>query len=507
LIIRLTLPAGLRAVDRNALLRAIVLRIYWDGGKDPGVETPFGDFFCNGIRPRSFRSMPIAVEQDTYVCRFPMPFRSGMRLCLQNDTSLGIKAAAAVTRRGLEWKGNEMYFHAAWRQAAGRGVPYEILNIEGEGRYAGCYLASIGMDGSWNILEGDETIYRDGETAAGMHGTGLEDYFNGGWYYNNGIFTMPFAGALERSGIRTTQYRFHVPDRVEFRKKIRVNIEFGHANASRGYMSSVAYWYGRKPVTVPYRLPAVQQRLVPADPLERDSFLCELFERERAGRLDEAKALCREYTEKYPGTTEAALMELRNLAYDEVINGHESVKQEYAKLEQESAHEAVRRQAGQLKWFHESPSNALLISHINGNNKIWLDGMLIGEGDSAIDAIAFPMTLTAGRHVLAVEVTSIRPDSWVSINLRGHGFELFTDDLWQVATRPEGEWKQIGGAGPEWKNNPCGGPLPWMRYFQFRPNGFVLAQHRRQQLYIEKGWVVGDKYYFRREFEVPADVK
>ena len=32
------------------------------------------------------------------------------------------------------------------------------------------------------------------------------------------------------------------------------------------------------------------QRLVPADPLERNSFLCELFERERVGRLDEAKA-------------------------------------------------------------------------------------------------------------------------------------------------------------------------------------------------------------------------
>ena len=33
--------------------RDVILRIYWDGETQPSVETPLGDFFCNGFRKRT----------------------------------------------------------------------------------------------------------------------------------------------------------------------------------------------------------------------------------------------------------------------------------------------------------------------------------------------------------------------------------------------------------------------------------------------------------------------
>ena len=43
------------------------------------------------------------------------------------------------------------------------------------------------------FLEGDEMIYVDGEKEAAIKGTGTEDYFNSGWYFNQGEYcrTLP----------------------------------------------------------------------------------------------------------------------------------------------------------------------------------------------------------------------------------------------------------------------------------------------------------------------------
>ncbi|MEN4041015.1 MAG: DUF2961 domain-containing protein, partial [Anaerolineaceae bacterium] len=58
--------------------RSLALRIYWDDETSPSVETPLGDFFCNGWGVRSdVRSLPIAVNPaGGFNSYWEMPFRS-----------------------------------------------------------------------------------------------------------------------------------------------------------------------------------------------------------------------------------------------------------------------------------------------------------------------------------------------------------------------------------------------------------------------------------------------
>ncbi len=57
--------------------RSLVLRMYWDGEEIPSVETPVGDFFCNGWCERSnVSSLAVAVNPaGGFNCYWEMPFR------------------------------------------------------------------------------------------------------------------------------------------------------------------------------------------------------------------------------------------------------------------------------------------------------------------------------------------------------------------------------------------------------------------------------------------------
>ena len=491
--------------ERNHLLRMLVLRIYWNESDYASVEVPFGDFFCNGVRSKSFNSIPVAVEKDSFVMRFPMPFERAVRLEIHNESKQQITFKGCLKATRLEkWSNTYRYFHSAWRQSSTSGSPHEILNFAGPGHYAGCYLVDIGMDGSWNILESDESIYLDSEVFPSIHGTGLEDYFNGGWYYNSGIYTMPFAGNLEKSAIRTTQFRFHVPDVISFNNNIRVNIEFGHGNFSRGYMSSVAYWYANNPCPVPYKLPNAAERCIPFDPLEKTSFLCEVFERERVGRFDEAIDLCREYAEKYPDSPEAAIMRLRILSYRELLEGWASVKGEFEKQKMSSPDEEVKKESSLMGWLHDSQSNAIIIAHINGPYKLYYDGKVVKEGDSPVSVDLVPVLFTHGQHVIGVEVQCVRSDPWMSLYFMNSNTNFWSDGSWEVSSNPLADWTNVGAAANGFSAVTVGGPFPWMRHFQFKPNAFVCSQYRQQLLYNEKGWQPGQKMFFRKQFEMPV---
>ncbi|MHC4694962.1 MAG: DUF2961 domain-containing protein, partial [Planctomycetota bacterium] len=66
----------------------MLLRIYWDGRKRPGVEAPVGDFFANCFGRRSeVISLPVIVEDaDSYNCFWHMPFRKSARIEIVNQS-------------------------------------------------------------------------------------------------------------------------------------------------------------------------------------------------------------------------------------------------------------------------------------------------------------------------------------------------------------------------------------------------------------------------------------
>ncbi len=112
-------------------------------------------------------------------------------------------------------------FHAKWRRENPTriGENYTILKAKGEGHYCGVVLSMQEYDkGSRQMLEGDEMIWVDGEVEPSIKGTGTEDYFQGGWYWENGPFSAPFHGLTvgDKMHSKYCAYRLHIPDPIPF---------------------------------------------------------------------------------------------------------------------------------------------------------------------------------------------------------------------------------------------------------------------------------------------------
>ena len=494
------------SVARARLLREIVIRLYWDGQEKPSVDVPLGDFFCNAFHRRRFSSAPLGLVGDRYICRFPMPFAKGVRAELRNDgrASVAIEAGSRIEPRPASYPRN--YFHASWNASISSGLPFTILDARGSGHYVGCYLNAIGMDGTWTILEGDESFRIDGETIPSIRGTGLEDYFNGAWYYT-GLFDLPCHGLLEKAPIRTDQYRLHMADAVPFNTGLQVSIEFGDANRARGYMSGTAYWYQDAPVGVRAVPTPAARRFPPQDPLERVAIMAHLFELERAGLYEEARERCLEYAETYPQPPVSDLLRLRALAYREVTEGYGAVREQYAAWTNAAAGTPAAREAEALMWFHEEPEHALLGLHISGAYVCYLDGQPVDRGDSPAYLRIVRAKLTPGPHSLAVELHPTRPGAYASLYLRTHGTNVTSACAWRYAAERPSGWPEELDSSTAWQDFQSGRAMyPTMNVWQFYPNAFVNMQSGRQLVSVWPDYMrepVYPKAYLRTTFVMP----
>jgi hypothetical protein len=252
-------------------LRNLMLRFYWDGENYPSVESPFGDFFgapFAGYQP--YASAPMSLTAGAFNCLWLMPYEAGARLEITNEGSSVVDPFFYnITYREMpEGPPSDLRFHALWRREnpTRSGVPYTILNAEGSGHYVGCHLnmqnrewwlrppirdISFPRGFGLGMMEGWETITRDGETEPSVRGTGTEDYFNGAWYYlpKGGRFSAPYHGCILRDLLRSriAVYRFDMSAPVPFSRSLRVEIRHGFYNELACDYSSTAYWYQAEP--------------------------------------------------------------------------------------------------------------------------------------------------------------------------------------------------------------------------------------------------------------------
>jgi hypothetical protein len=255
--------------------RTLVLRVYWDGEPAPSIETPVGDFFCNGWCERSnVASLPIAVNpaggMNSY---WPMPFRGSARVSMQNLGPEPVTLYFQITYSLEPVPEDAGYLHAQWRRD--NPLPYKEVHtildgVRGHGQYVGTYLAwGVNNTGWWG--EGEIKFYLDGDQEfPTICGTGTEDYFGGAWNFEHprgeyGVFSTPFLGlsqvirpdGLYRSQQRFGMYRWHVMDPVRFEQDARVTIQaLGWRSGTAGgrrYLplqddiASVGYWYQAEP--------------------------------------------------------------------------------------------------------------------------------------------------------------------------------------------------------------------------------------------------------------------
>lgn len=277
--------------------RSLVLRCYWDGCAHPSVESPLGDFFGQGWGEKyDFCSLPLAAapkEGHALVSYWPMPFRDGARIEIENQSDHAVDALYYyVDYEEHDRLPDEVaLFHAWYNQELtvpesgrehewgvfgeepknqGDTANYLLLETEGKGHFAGVNLYYHSPGPMW-YGEGDDMFLVDGEPWPGIHGTGTEDYFNMSWCPDT-LFHHPYFGCARAPGRenassrfgwigKTHLYRFHVEDPIRFQRSLRASIEHGHANNLTLEIASVAYWYQAEPAAMFPALPDRAARL------------------------------------------------------------------------------------------------------------------------------------------------------------------------------------------------------------------------------------------------------
>jgi hypothetical protein len=270
------------------ILRHLIVRCYWDSENTPSVEVPVADFFGMGFGEwKDFISLPLNMTSGGYNTYWPMPFRRSARITLENTGKVPISNLYynVDIRTYDRLPDDALYFHAQYRQVrTSVGEPVTILETSGRGHYVGTLLSMQPERGQHlGYLEGDERIFIDEDTTPSIIGTGTEDYFSSGWYYDTGEYSAPYHGIpikdAERGRIST--YRWHIEDPIPFRRRLRFVIEHGGTNDVAGVeYASVAFWYQSHP-HLPF--PALSEQLLPLARISAPSIEAEaLLARARA---------------------------------------------------------------------------------------------------------------------------------------------------------------------------------------------------------------------------------
>ena len=239
-------------------LRRIALEMYWDGETEPSVLVPLGDFFGNGFDRRHYSALPMGVSSGGFYSYLPMPYARHARIVIRNGTGRPIDAFYYnLDLVEPERLSDELAtFHAWWHRdpRTSSPEPHTVLDAVGSGRFAGLSLNAESSDQGLFYLEGDEIFTVDGEPRG--QGTGTEDYFNGGWYFDQGAFAAATHGVVVKDDerARIAAYRWHIFDPIPFHDSIRIELEHGHANEVVADYATVAYWYQTEPHA---RLPAL----------------------------------------------------------------------------------------------------------------------------------------------------------------------------------------------------------------------------------------------------------
>jgi hypothetical protein len=223
--------------DRSPrMLRSLRIDMYWDGAATPAVSAPVGDFFGVGLGQTAvFESALFAnPEGRSFNCFVPMPFKTGMRIVMTNesgddlnelfydvDYTLGDRHGAGM-----------LYFHAYFNRENPTRMQrdYELLpRVEGRGRFLGVNIGVIvNKQTYFNTWwgEGEVKFYLDGDRDfPTLAGTGTEDYIGTAW--GQGQFAHKYQGCpvADETTLRWCFYRYHIPDPVYFYRDIRVTMQ------------------------------------------------------------------------------------------------------------------------------------------------------------------------------------------------------------------------------------------------------------------------------------------
>ncbi len=446
------------AIEREQWLRELVVRVFYEDGV-ASIEAPFGDFFGQPWFPAGFESLAFGGASGRFDMHLPMPYRRHARVEVRNDGQKRVTLALRAWVEELPSFDALGYLHAEWRSSgpAMTQAPHDVIAWEGAGKLAALQAAVWTEEESWNLLEGDERLWIDGlPPELVWHGTGLEDYFNGGWYYQR-VLTRPTHGVTGRAPYRTSQYRVHLLDAPAWAQRFRMEWERGPYDVMDGMMETLAFVYAPEPRAVTPIPPDAGARRA-GGLLENETIMMDLLGLEQLGDLIGAQQRVRAFLDRFPAHPEAALLRLRDIAYTEQLEGFSVARPLYEEFLSGVRDDRARDQARLLLGFHEREDAGLLTVYSNTPATVYLNGMPVGLGGNAAAALHFPLQVPAGRNVLAVSAPDRARPAWVLVALRTREGIVVSDpdwrwlaapadDAWKRADFDASGWLRVGGPG------------------------------------------------------------
>ncbi len=242
------------------VVQGVRLRITFDGQRT--VDAPLGEFFGSGRQLSPVRALMDGMDPVTKTLSswWSMPYLQNATVELYNGSkhavSSGVSSITSSADRQVADRlgpaGNSGYFRATSNHGSTTpGQDYVFLKAGGWGKFVGVTHTMVGPP-TRGYLEGDERGYVDGSRTPQINGTGTEDFYQGGWYFNRDTFSDPMHGnPTHEAGTAacptdcTAAYRQLLTDAVPFHSSLTFGIEHGPVDDVQATYSSTAYWYGR----------------------------------------------------------------------------------------------------------------------------------------------------------------------------------------------------------------------------------------------------------------------
>jgi hypothetical protein len=244
--------------------KQVDLKISWDDETIPAVYCPAADFFGYAFGSRSMKSLLAGSRDGNCYSYIPMPYDNSAKIELiyrkverpSGEKTIKIKSSVFYNSEKRDVK-REGKFYSCWSRQmyTETGKPFVFADIKGKGHFIGTILQAQGKKpGMTLFFEGDDSTAVDGIMSS--HGTGSEDYFNGGWYAFmdcwDARFSLPVHGCLDYSlpYCRTGGYRFYLSDKIPFGKSFFHSIEHGGiGNTFPADYTSLSFFYCDSPLS------------------------------------------------------------------------------------------------------------------------------------------------------------------------------------------------------------------------------------------------------------------
>jgi hypothetical protein len=237
--------------DRN-VLRELVIAMYWDGEKNPGVWSPLGDFFGTAPGWNTYRSLPSGMTPDKLYSRWFMPFRNEALITLHNDglkdRKLTFEIKHIPLRDPVEQYGR---FHTFWlgdnsiqTTLSEQERKWTLLTLKGKGRFCGLMIDACNPTGKW-WGDCNYNFIIDQEKTPSITGYGLDTYF-GTW--GNNFFSEAFHAhsLIDRSMTQRKHEslnRWHITDNIPFHESLDIRFDLNFPDSDSVSYNATLFWY------------------------------------------------------------------------------------------------------------------------------------------------------------------------------------------------------------------------------------------------------------------------